>query len=77
MLLQLGSQGTLGLLQVAAQGVAVVTDIEGQEEAVAEPEDHVGHRLCHGPVAAKACEWATRLELRRWPSHASHLGTSQ
>ena len=55
-LLQQATKVLLGSLQKAAEGLAVVTDIKRQEEAVTEPEKHTTRGLGHGLMAAETLQ---------------------
>lgn len=57
-LLQQATKVLLGSLQEAAEGLAVVTDIKRQEEAVTEPEKHTTHGPGHGLMAAETLQEA-------------------
>lgn len=63
-LLQQGPEVLLGGLQEAAEGLAVVTDIERQEEAVTEPKKHIPHHPGHGLVAAEACKEGDKVRAQ-------------
>lgn len=66
-LLQQGPEVFLGCLQEAAECLTVVTDFEGQEEAVTEPENNTPRCPGHSLMAAEACGKVTRPGLSLQP----------